>query len=194
MNKKFDEIELNGAIDRVMNNLIQISKENEYAFPVAISRERLKYEIINLIMILYQFPKSKSYSIDEIKLSLEDSNLFLIKSTNLILAEVLDSLDKFNLLPGIYVSEIGVLDLVSDLKAKSISNNHVDYLACGGISSIEKPSILLNYIYKHNMCPFCKEAIKIEKIVVFKAEADLKAGITFITIKESENASFHYKI
>lgn len=192
MKKKFNEKKLIEVIDLIIDNLHQVSRENEYAIPIPLEPERLKYEIINLLVLLYQFPKTRSYSIDEIEIAMEDGKSTILKSTKIVLAEVFNSLSKFNLLPGIYISEIGVLDLVSDLNAKEISNNEVDQLACGGLSSIERPSIFLNYIYKHNKCPFCKDAVKIENIVVFVVESDLKAGISYMMIQKKDNASFHY--
>lgn len=194
MKKKFDEVELDSAVEYAISNLIEISRENEYALSMPLEGERLKYEIINLLVLLYQFPKTKSYSIDEIESILETGKYNLLKSTKIVLVEVFNSLSKYNLLPGIYISAIGVLDLVSDLNAKPLSNSQVDSLACGGIGSIEKPSIFLNYIYQHNRCPFCKEPVKIENIVVFITETELKAGITFTPIKKSKNGSFHYQL
>ena len=194
MKKKFEEQKLNEALELIMNNLQQISMNNEYAIPVSLDAERLKYEIINMLVLIYQFPKTKSYSIEEIELSLEEGKSTILKSTKIVIAEVFDTLSKFNLLPGIYISEIGVLDLVSDLNAKILSNSQVDNLACGGISSIENPTIFLNYIYKHNVCPFCKGAVKIENIVVFSTESNLKASITFSKILKGEHAAFHYKL
>ncbi|MHA2278241.1 MAG: hypothetical protein ACXAC2_20870 [Candidatus Kariarchaeaceae archaeon] len=183
--------------DQAVKLFIQIMenklRENESIISIPLSSEQLKIEFINLVNTINRFPRSKSYNLNEINYALDENTFTLIRSSELALFTSFESLDKFNLLPGIFIRILGILNLVSDLNAKLISSEKVDNMACGGINSVEKPSILLNHIYKFNICPFCKDPVKVENIVISISQESLKGGITYSTLLKGSKISFHYK-
>ncbi|MFV2014567.1 MAG: hypothetical protein ACC656_04010, partial [Candidatus Heimdallarchaeota archaeon] len=122
-----------------------------------------------------------------------DVTFALLKSSSVAIYKAFEILDKNDLLPGIFIQPLGVLDLVSELKVKIITSNIVDQMACSGINAIEKPSILMNHIYGYNTCPFCKEPVRVENITFFILTENLRAGITLSTLKQGDKGAFHKK-
>ena len=181
------------ATKQLQMSIEQIMRENENIASLPFSSPRIKFELIELIHLVNQFPKTRSYTLDDIKIALDDVTFAVIKSSSIVLRKCFEILGKLNLIPGIFIETLGVLDLVSDLEAKLISSNKVDQMACNGITAIDKPSILMNHFYKYNNCPFCKEAVRVENMAFFVLNENLRAGITLTTLKQGDKGAFHKK-
>lgn len=184
---------LDDATTQFIMSIEQIMRENENIPSIPFNSSRIKFEFVELVNLLTQFPKTKSYSLEEIMIALDDITFAVIKSSSIVLNKAFEILDLFDLLPGIFIKSLGVLDLVSDFEAKMISSKKVDQMACNGIMAIEKPSILMNHFYKYNSCPFCKEAVRVENMMFFVLDENLKAGITLTTLKQGDKGAFHKK-
>lgn len=184
-------------IDEIMANFIerlhQLAEEDYNLPSIPSDLNRLKIEFQRLIILTNKFPKTKSYTLGEIFEILDNVEFGLIKSSSTFLRVALQILDQYNLLAGTFIDQLGVLDLTTDTQTESLSINQIDQKACLGVNAIEKPSIFMNYIYKYNECPFCKEPVRVEQIKTFTLIENLKGGITLSILNKGENAAYHLK-
>ena len=160
-----------------------------------ISKKRIKLiigqELFLLKKILDRFPKNQTYSIDDINVALESDIFSVLKSSSDILIHALDILERYALLEGSFIKEVGVYQSQEKYEPKEMNHNQLDQLACKGLMSIDKASIVMAQVYNTSKCPFCLSPVRVDDFMTVKLQHELKGGLTLAVLDDNELVSFH---
>jgi hypothetical protein len=160
-----------------------------------ISKKRIKLiigqELFLLKKILDKFPQNQSYSIDDINVALESDIFSILRSSTDILIQALDILEKHAFLEGSFIKEVGIYQSQEKYQKKTMSHNQLDQVACKGLISIDKTSIVMAHVYNTGKCPFCLSPVRVDEFMTVKLQNELKGGLTLGKIDENELVSVH---
>lgn len=167
-----------------------ISTPDSDALTLGFSEQRMEHELKSFCKFLNSFPKDRTYNIDEILYSLDKIQFQVIKSSRIILLEVLEILMNNELLNGQFIRDIGIYTTKRE-EIITMSLDEIDHLACKGLMAIDKSSIVMQFIYKNGKCPFCSQPALTNDFITVLLTEEIKGGITFILLKKDEVISFH---
>lgn len=181
--------------ERLSHSLYDQVKEYLVASPVPLSNNQslvqLTAELSFLKMKLDNFPKTRSFDLDEILAALDYPEIVLLTSSHLVLNTAMVFLQDRDLLPGMFLQEHGIFIAQASGTIQTLGHKEIDQLACQGIQAVDSPRIVMQYVYSKGTCPFCGSPVRVDNFITVRLVDTANAGLTRGILDIGDKACFH---
>ena len=117
--------------------------------------------------------------------------IVLLTSSHLVLNTAMVFLQDRDLLPGMFLQEHGIFIAQTSGTIQTFGYKEIDQLACQGIQAVDRPRIVMQYVYSKGTCPFCGSPVRVDNFITIRLVDTVKAGITHGILDSGDKVCLH---